>query len=274
MTSTKNESSTQTQTPATAETSSAKEGASSLPIVPRSPKRPPDLKRSVASLSPEDIQDIALQVKYRRVPEWRRKSNLHTRFSLFILRCLLYIALIPGMLGGVVVGASLELGASWNEAFKNVGIVSQTTIETYKTHFDLIKLSAQIILKLEGEDHADDMEMVAYAAEVRSKTSELSASLDRALADYLKKQVKRSKARRLKRESSKGAMEQLPPVTLSDILMSGIMGALCPLFLYWILGYFMNRWWLNVRARETIEFHKRRIERKILKKTPVRDLLK
>jgi hypothetical protein len=198
---------------------------------------------------------------------------------MFFLRWLLYIALIPAMLSGGVIGASLELGSTWSEAVRNVNVVAETTVETYRTHFDLIMLSAQILLKIEGEAKADDLDMIAYVAEVRSKTSELSASLDRALADYVKSQVKRSKERKAAQNQNqtgaKSAPDQSPPpVTLGDILSSGVFGSLCPLLLYWLIGYVMTRWWLNIRARETVRFHKKRVERSILKRSSVREILR
>ena len=250
----------------------------SAQLVPRSPKRPPDLKSSTRhSLTPADVEEIALKVKYRRIPEWKRKSNFQTRLIMWLLRWALYIALIPAMLSGAVIGMSLKLGATWDESVKNVNLVAQTTLETYETHYDLIKLSGQILFKLDEENANEDMDMIVYAAEVRSKMSELSASLDRALAKYLKQQVARSKQRKAlaKAQGASGDAVAVAeaPITLSDVLFSGILGALSPLLIYWLLSYLLTRFWLNIRARETVRYHRSRIERAILKRTPVRDLL-
>lgn len=94
----------------------------------------------------------------------------------------------------MIVGASIELGSSWSEAFKNVSLVAKATSETYQTQAHLLQLSTEILLSLEREDSVDDLDLIVYVAEVRSKTSELSASVDRTLADYLKKQVKKNRA--------------------------------------------------------------------------------
>ena len=241
--------------------------------VQRQPKHPPRIRPHITSA---DASGVETRVSYRRVPEWKRPSTIQARLTVFFLRLILYVALIPAMLSGGVIGASLKLGATWSDAVKNVSVVAETTVDTYRTHFDLLKLSAQILFRLEGEAQADDLDMIAYVAEVRSKTSELSASLDRALADYVKRQVKRSKERKAAQAQNQSGADSSPvaaPISLGDILFSGVIGAFCPLILYWILGYFMTRWWLNVRARETVEFHRKRIEKYKLERTSVRELL-
>lgn len=199
-------------------------------------------------------------VGYRRVPEWQRQSNFRARVLAALVRGLLYLALIPAILSAGVVGASLELGSSWSEAFRNVKVVANATIETYRTHFSLVTMSAHILLSLESDEAPDDLDMIAYVAEIRSKTSELSASIDRTLADYLKRQVELSKQRRQLGEQANRPVDNSAP-TLTSVAYAGLLAALVPLLIYWLLGYMLTRWWLSVRARETVEFHQARVLR-------------
>jgi hypothetical protein len=191
---------------------------------------------------------------WRRVPELARHTTLTVRLSSLLIKWLLYIVLIPGVLSGGVVGASLELGSSWGEAFHNVSLVGRTTLETYQTHLELINISARVLLRLEGEPHASDLDMIAYAAEVRSKTSELSASIDKSLADYLKKQVEQAK-RDDSQASQTPQAPQRAPVTLKSVLKASALGALFPLMLYWLISYALTRWWLTQRDRETVKLY-------------------
>ena len=188
---------------------------------------------------------------WKRVPELARHTTLTVRLSSLFIKWLLYIALIPGVLSGGVVGASLELGSSWGEAFHNVSLVGRATLETYQTHLELINISARVLLRLEGEPHASDLDMIAYAAEVRSKTSELSASIDKSLADYLKKQVEQAK----RDHSQAPQTPQVAPVTLKSVLKASALGALFPLILYWLISYALTRWWLTQRDRETVKLY-------------------
>lgn len=188
----------------------------------------------------------------RRVPEWRRPSTFRARLISLSLKWLLYFMLIPSMLSGGVIGASLELGSTWGEAFKNVSLVAQTTLSTYETHLDLIELSAQVLLKLDGEAQASDLDMITYAAEVRSRTSALSAEIDKALADYLKRQVERSRQRAT---ADRPVPSSAEPVTLEEVLGGGVFGALIPLLMYWLLSYALTRWWLIARDRETLSLY-------------------
>lgn len=188
------------------------------------------------------------------ISEWKRPSTFRTRLLSLVLKWLLYFMLIPAMLSGSVIGASLKLGSSWGEAIKNVSLVAQTTLSTYETHLDLIKLSAQIILKLEGESHSSDLDMIAYAAEVRSRTSALSAEIDKTLADYLRRQVELSKKRTI--DTSNSTPSEAEIVTLEEVIGGSIIGAIIPLFMYWILSYLLTRWWLMIRDRETLSIYK------------------
>ena len=186
-------------------------------------------------------------------------SNFRARVTALLIRWCLYLALIPAILSAGVVGASLELGSSWGEAFRNVRVVATATMETYETHFDLFALSFQILLSLEGEDKPDDLDMIAYVAEIRSKTSELSASIDRTLANYLRQQVERSKARRKQQEKEGDFVAMMQGPTLTSVATSSMIAALIPIILYWILSFLLTRWWLNIRARETVLFHYQRL---------------
>jgi len=191
------------------------------------------------------------QPKRGHIPEWRRPSTFRARLISLSLKWLLYLSLIPSMLSGGVIGASLELGSTWGEALRNVRLVAQTTLSTYETHLDLIELSAQVLLKLDGEAQATDLDMITYAAEVRSRTSALSAEIDKALADYLKRQVERTRAKR----SGSSSKSSATAVTLGDVISGGLSGALIPLLLYWLLSYLLTRWWLLVRDRETLTLY-------------------
>jgi len=161
--------------------------------------------------------------------------------------------LIPGLLSGAVIGASLELGSSWSDALKNLRLITQTTVSTYETNIELIELSTNMLLSLEGEGQPSDLDMITYAAEARSQMSALSAELDQALANYLKAQVQRSK----ERAASAAARGEVlsDPVTLSSVFNASLIGALIPLALYWALSYLLTIWWLNQRDRETLELY-------------------
>ena len=192
--------------------------------------------------------------RYRRIPELRRTSNFRSRLILICLRWILYLLLIPSILSGVIIGASIELGSSWSEAFKNVSLVAKATSETYQTQAHLLQLSTEILLSLEREDSVDDLDLIVYVAEVRSKTSELSASVDRTLADYLKKQVKKNRAR--SRALAEGVANPVSaPVTLDSLLSLSLLGAIFPILCYWLLSYLITRWWLDKRARETVAMY-------------------
>jgi len=188
-----------------------------------------------------------------RVPEWRRSSTFRARLISLCLKWALYIMLIPGLLSGAVIGASLELGSSWSDAFKNLRLITQTTVSTYETNIELIELSTNMLLSLEGEGQPSDLDMITYAAEARSQMSALSAELDQALANYLKAQVQRSK----ERAASAAARGEVlsDPVTLSSVFNASLIGALIPLALYWVLSYLLTIWWLNQRDRETLEIY-------------------
>ena len=188
-----------------------------------------------------------------RVPEWRRPSTFRARLISLCLKWALYIMLIPGLLSGAVIGASLELGSSWSDALKNLRLITQTAISTYETNIELIELSTNMLLSLEGEGQPSDLDMITYAAEARSQMSALSAELDQALANDLKAQVQRSK----ERAASAAARGEVlsDPVTLSSVFNASLIGALIPLALYWALSYLLTIWWLNQRDRETLELY-------------------
>lgn len=170
------------------------------------------------------------------------------------MRWVLYLLLIPGILSGVIIGASLELGSSWSEAFKNVSLVAEATSETYQTQAHLLKLSTEILFSLEREESVDDLDLIVYVAEVRSKTSELSASVDRTLADYLKSQVKKNKEQALNAQKDDQS-QRGDPITLSSLLYASLLGAIAPLLIYWFVSYFITRRWLDLRARETVKIY-------------------
>lgn len=186
---------------------------------------------------------------YRRLSELKRPSNFRLRLMTILIKWCLYILLIPATFGGMIVGASLKLGSTWGEAFSNVSLVADATVETYKTHAHLLKLSAEILLSLEKDEAVDDLDMIVYVAEVRSKTSALSASVDQSLVSYLKGQVEKKKALH-KNSPSKESF-----ITLKSLLISSLIGALVPILLYWILGYILTRIWLDKRAHETVEIY-------------------
>ena len=167
---------------------------------------------------------------------------------------MLYLLLIPGILSGVIIGASLELGSSWSESFKNVSLVAQATSETYQAQAHLMKLSTEILFSLDREESVDDLDLIVYVAEVRSKTSELSASVDRTLADYLKAQVKKNKAQAAK-SGQNGKSHHMTSVTLSSLLYASLWGAIAPILIYWVLSYFITRRWLDLRAQETVAMY-------------------
>ena len=192
--------------------------------------------------------------RYRRIPELSRPTTFRSRLLLALLRWLLYLLLIPGILSGVIVGASLELGSTWSEAFRNVSLVAEATSETYQTQAHLLTLSTEILLSLDREESVNDLDLIVYVAEVRSKTSELSASVDRTLANYLKAQVKKNKEKAA-RESAGHQVISTPPVTLSSLLYASLLGMIAPILLYWLLSYFITRRWLDLRAHETVEMY-------------------
>lgn len=149
----------------------------------------------------------------------------------------------------MIVGASLKLGSTWGEAFSNVSLVAEATVETYKTNAHLLKLSAEILFSLEKDEAVDDLDMIVYVAEVRSKTSALSASVDQSLVSYLKDQVEKKKIHR------QGASSLESFITLKSLLISSVIGAIVPILLYWIFGYILTRIWLDKRAHETVEIY-------------------
>ena len=185
-------------------------------------------------------------IKYRRVAEFRR-STFKVRLAIGLLKWCLYLLLIPAFFSGMIMGASLQLGSTWGEAFTNVSIVAEATTETYKTHAHLIKLSAEILFSLERDESIDDLDLIVYVAEVRSKTSELSASVDRTLADYLRAQVEKKKAKVKAHPSAEDSL------TLKSLLTSSVIGGTVPILFYWILSYLLTRVWLDRRGQETIE---------------------